>query len=375
MDILDIFYNHIIKEAIYGRIDSFFFYNIIFNTVIEEENIRYEAKTNYKDLIIPTLHIKDKKSFDKLLVIYVNKCLNFYDDSNFPTEVISGEYYDEDNKISKEKTILALLFANAGIEDFANPVGYLQKRIDFLENNQQSKTYLGYSNILDADIQIDISKDKLNNETPYQFIITLISNSQEKYELPRLKFGISDNKAYVLAIQNSNKIKTKFSQRINRKLYKVGEGFSKEIDNFDIYEEGNLSDVTPSFLVVANIFITYMSCLGINDLVISSILLARWNAKSIANQIKSKNDQNLYNSYYQRQLEIQANLTEKFLRTFLRLNYHCDNLTIVSYPNEQSFDLLMTNNGILHSNNNLLNETAFMTSSAVFKTKNNKIIK
>lgn len=83
--------------------------------------------------MIPTLHIKNKAEFDELLVNYVDKCLNFYDNSNFSEEVVSGEMYDEVDRISKEKTILAFLFANATIEDFSDPSRFLRRRIDFFD--------------------------------------------------------------------------------------------------------------------------------------------------------------------------------------------------------------------------------------------------
>ena len=38
-NLLDLFYNFVIKEAAYGKIDCFFKYNMIFNTKILEDNI------------------------------------------------------------------------------------------------------------------------------------------------------------------------------------------------------------------------------------------------------------------------------------------------------------------------------------------------
>lgn len=364
MDVLTIFYDNILKEAAQGRINSFFYYNIVFNTILDDDGIRYDASVDLKDLMIPTLHIKNKAEFDELLVNYVDKCLDFYDNSNFSEEVVSGEMYDEVDRISKEKTILAFLFANATIEDFSDPSRFLRRRIDFFDATKPCKYDLGQSSILDCNLQVEVCKDKLNNETPYQFVVRCISDTGEEYELPRLKFGVSDNKAYVYAIQNYNKQESAFSKKINRKLYKVGEGFSKEKDNFDIYEEGNLNDISPSFLLVANLFTSYMDKMEIDDFVISPILLERWNSKVMSNEFKSKRGKKPYAESYEEQLRIQSNLTEKFLRTFLRLNHHCDNLSVTAYPAEQGFDLCLTNDGIIRGNNSLLNETANMMSKA-----------
>ena len=40
MNILDIFYNHIVEEASNGRVDCFVYYNILFETYIEETDTR-----------------------------------------------------------------------------------------------------------------------------------------------------------------------------------------------------------------------------------------------------------------------------------------------------------------------------------------------
>ncbi len=360
MNILDVFYNNIVKEATEGRINSFFYYNIVFSTFLSEDNIKYDASIVQDNLIVPTLYIKDKEKFNELLLSYVDNCIKFYDDSNFPEEILSGEMYDDDLRISKEKTILALLFSNATIEDFNNPISFLQRRLSFFNNTEQREYDLGYSNLLECNLQVKICKDKINNETPYQFVVSCISENGEKYDLPKLKFGVCDNKAYIFAIQNDNNSKTTFSKKVKRNLYKVGEGFSNIYDNYDTYQQGNLNDITPSFLVVANIFVSYMNKLGINDLVVSSMLIERWNAKVISNDLKSKIGIKSYEEFSDEQIRIQSNLTEKFLRTFLRLVHHCDNLKIVSYPMEQDSNLHIFNDGNIKGNNSLLNSTASM---------------
>lgn len=39
MDVLTIFYDNILKEAAQGRINSFFYYNIVFNTILDDEEL------------------------------------------------------------------------------------------------------------------------------------------------------------------------------------------------------------------------------------------------------------------------------------------------------------------------------------------------
>jgi hypothetical protein len=373
MRILDIFYENIIKEAAEGRIDSFFLYNMIFATDIREENVRYKVSCEYDDLIIPTLNITNKNKFNKLLVEYVNMCLGFYDESNFPSEILNYQMYDSQRKISCEKTIIALLFANATIEDFNDPISFLDNRINFFKNSVECQYELGYSEILKASLEGEIKKDKLNNETPYQFILKGRTADDIDYTFPIVKFGISNNKAYVYAIQRPKS--NGENKKINRALYKIGEGFNKEKDNYEIYKEGNLNDVTASFILVANVFVAYLNKIGINDIVVSSMLIERWNAKQIANQlrIKRKNlGEEESRELIDSQLKIQSNLTEKFLRSFLRLTYHYSNLQVKSYPMEQDSNLHIYNNGSVSCNNKLLQETSEMMMNAPIKSKKHR---
>ena len=359
MDILNIFYNHVIKEALTGRVDCYFYYNIVFNVIIEDKMLSSNLEEVYEDVIIPTLNIQNKEEFDRLLIIYVNKCLEFYDNSNFHEEILNGTLYDEENKICKEKKILTLLFANASLNDFANPIFYLNRRINFLDSLTCNYD-LGYSDILNCNLAISVTKDKINNETPYQFVVTLISLDGSTFELPRIKFAVSENKAYIYAIQNYNKTNSSFYKKTNRKFYKVNEGFNKDEDNNEIYGDGNLNDVSSSFLLVANMLITYLITQNVNEFYVCPFLIERWNSKVIANHIKEKYKNVDYNELYKFQLNIQSNLTEKFLRTFLRLNYHCDNLEIKEYPMEQDSNLHIVSNNEVYSNNPLLNEVSYL---------------
>jgi len=44
MDILEIFYNNVIPEAMTGRINCLSYYNVAFSTEIIDENKRYSCK-------------------------------------------------------------------------------------------------------------------------------------------------------------------------------------------------------------------------------------------------------------------------------------------------------------------------------------------
>lgn len=185
-----------------GRINCLSYYNVAFSTEIIDENKRYSCKIDADGVLIPTLMIKNKSEFDKLLVEYVNLALKFYDESNFDMEILNNQLYNNEFGICKEKVILTLLFANAMIEDFNNPIDFLKRRIDFIYNDLSGSYDFGYMDMFKGDLSLYIDKDIINNETPYQMIIKIKSTNGEEFIFPKIKFGISDDTVYIYAIQN-----------------------------------------------------------------------------------------------------------------------------------------------------------------------------
>ncbi len=328
--ILELFYREIVPEAAVGKIKiaNNVNYAIVFNTKLLELKKVYRKEIN-EELMVPTLIIDNKREFDKLLCEYVIKALKYYDDRNFF------------NKKERIKEILAHLLANATYDDFNKPINFLKKRIAFLDNANNYSENIGYSDILGCDLNLEIRKDTINNETPEEFVIEC-RNKDEKYLFPRVKFGIMDDTVYIYAIQNSREEKNNLTKQINRKLYKVGEGFT------DSNNEENYKDVTASFLVVLNMAINYFNSIGYNKFIIPSILIVRWNAKQIMN-----NNMNEI---------IQYNITNKLIRTCLRLGVHYNNIDVMSLPYEVDSNLhLHINNMIdMKCNNKLLEETGNM---------------
>ncbi len=161
-----------------------------------------------------------------------------------------------------------------------------------------------------------------------------------------------DDSLYIYAIQNIPQEKTNYTKKINRALYKVNDGFTDE-------STADLKDTTASFLIVSAILLSFMQAKNINKIKISSILIERWNAKRIAISKKAKY-KNLTNEETEKlikeQERIQANLTEKFLRTFLRLSEQYNNLNITAYPYEIDSYLSLEVAGRLTSENKLLND-------------------
>jgi hypothetical protein len=349
MNILDIFYNHIIYEAMSGRIDCLSTFNVPFSTNINGKI--YECFLLDNSLMIPTLMIKDKAEFDRLLIEYVTLAKKFYSDDNYDDEIIKSEIPNNDKMISKEKVIMTLLFANATSDDFNDPCAFLRKRISFIENHNDMEKMIGNSKILGGNINIEIKKDKIYNETPSEMVIS-VTDGNSSFIFPRIKFGIDEDKIYIYAIQNKVNEKTEFVKKVNRRLYKVGEGFTKDDS------EENLEDITASFLVALNIFINYFNRMGYSKFDVVSILPTRWNAKRMANVMKNKYFNKDINELDSKQEYIQNNLTNKLVRTILRLSCHYNNMDIVALPYDIDASLhMVVNDNDVRCNNMLLYET------------------
>lgn len=365
---LSIFYNEIIKEASTGSVEADITYNILFNTIIPEENINIKSDVKVDNVLIPTLIIKNKKLFDELLTIYLDLALNFYNDNNYYRETTENTFY-----YYKVKTILSILWANATIEDFNDPINFLRKRISFFKNNLEeynTLTDLGYSNILNSNIKVKNTVSKLRNETPYKLEIVL-DNNGSIYELPNIYYGVCNNNLYIYAIQNrknANIENNTFQKFIKRKLYSINEGLDVKNESFENYDIGNLKDVTPSFLLALNIIVGIFTGRDIDKVIVPSIMHMRWNDKEIMFQKKSRRIEEFDKISEQVKHEyIQSNLTEKLIRTFLRLSYHSDGIEIENYPFELDSSLILKIGDIQSFNNELLNETSVLSKG---QTKN-----
>lgn len=156
-EILDVFYNDFIKEAATGRIDCNMFYNILFATNILRDGkveVLTTAKTNYQNVMVPTLEIKNEREWNDLLIKYVEQAIDFYD---------SKDFEDVDNI---PKSIMARLFANMTLEDFKEPERFLKKRIAFLEDDTilSFPNDLGYVSTLDANLRLVVKKKEFRKK-------------------------------------------------------------------------------------------------------------------------------------------------------------------------------------------------------------------
>ena len=376
-DIIRVFYEHIIKEATHGRIDSFRYFNLPFNTLIRNngEEVMYRVDTSSpfldKDGVYPILEINNVELFNSLLIEYVHKALDFYDDSNFYDEVLNGSEYDENRMISKEKWIICSLIANMSYEDFANPYGYLESRISMFDNrtlDSEEEIDLGYVEMLKGRLYVREEKERIDYETPYVLKIKLHSDIlNQDYYLPDVRMGCCKGKSIFYCIQRElyNNNDLEYVKFVNRQLHKVDQGLDVKDNTYENYGEGNLKDITPSFLISALI-----GCMlsKNKDIEVIPLLIERWYAKRIATRVKAEkriNKDEFIQLEDEKQVLLQNNLTQKFIRLFRRLSYHIDGIDY----DFSSRKTVMGDN--LATDNNLLNEVieAINTSKKEIKEK------
>ncbi len=366
MNDINVFYDEIINEASTGRVDCFFMMNLLFSTYIREENKTIEAKKNDDGrYLIPRLVIKNKDNFNKLLTEYLALARKKYDLSIYQDELTFADVENYEQVINK--IILTTLWANATYDDFSESEEFLRKQIAFLKDETFSEyeepTIIGYSETLGGYVEVENIQETILNETPNSLKISVIEpETNERYTFPLVRYGIEDNKCYIYAVQKNKRYdeENKFKKIVNRRLFQIGENFDTKNDTYENYGEGNLKDVSASFVVASNIALGLLASKGITDVVVPSILIERWNAKETGIIVKSKreeNSQEYIDSNKEEHNKIQNNLTEKLLRTFLRIVSHNKTFNVTAYPFDIDSSLHIKTSEELDCNNTLLNET------------------
>ena len=323
-----------------------------FNTIIEDK-IRLENKDNNICLII-----KNEEEFFKLLEEYINLELS-----------INRKILNITNEKDKIKFLIVCLFANGTTEDFINPENFIGRNIYFLKDNTFNYLDRGVSveigNIVkDSNIEIKREQNSTMMETPYKITYT-IKNKEEKHELPSIYYGIVEEngikKCYIYGIQASKKNENnKFNKNINRLLYKINEGVedTQEYYNYknnksDYYPEGNISDVTMSFILSLNMFVTLLQSENIQEIKAVPYLPVRYNSRELAASRSNRED------LFERNKRIQTNLTNKFIRTFRRLEEQNKNIKVTMYPYElDEFLTIEIDNHKKEITNKLLEDTS-----------------
>lgn len=204
---------------------------------------------------------------------------------------------------------MTYLFVNATTEDFSNPCEYISRRILFLNDNTFS--------YLDKGIEVEInnlflgSKLKVKRnihsiamETPFKIDISLINRingCDVDYALATISYGICEENGkkvcYIYSLMKPKKDKNTsqeeifYEKKISRLMYKINDGISNyemaeyydyKDGNSKYYPEGNITDVTPSFVLSLNIFISLLQREGIHKIKAIPYLPIRYLSREIA---------------------------------------------------------------------------------------------
>lgn len=307
-----------------GESDRIF--RIAFNIV--EDNISSD---------IPNLYIKDYDNFYKLLNIYVNNALKFYE--------LEENYYNI-------KFILSLLFVNITMSEMNDLESYVSKYINFMndmsftELEGEKKTRLG-------DLKYSVEKQSSQQETPYCFK-SYFEKDDSKYALPRISFGINNGVCYIYAIQNKDgKINTdpKYNLEVKEKLRTINSGISK------------YRNVTPSFVVALSLFISFLKENNINKIkIVTPLPIRQMNRDlslehkikfySMSGKLSGDDLEKFKKEITDKKINDDYNSTIKFFNCFNRLKLHFDNLFLQRDLNRNTIIEIIS----LVTNNDLLGE-------------------
>lgn len=329
MDIKDIFLE-IINEAKDGviLIDELD-YNIGFNTRIGEE----EFFSSSNDLL---LNIRNLDTIIDKLTKYISE-----------EEKInrkSMKYID--SKRSYYKLLIMYLFVNASPGDYENFESQIDRYISFLSDDTLSKLNNGIafnnSKILEDELLlVGNSKQSVLMETPNKLEVSIVNKKDNNlsFKLPEISYGICEENGkkvcYVYSILNKEKIDKKeeetllkYKKRISRLLYKL----NKNIEDLEekINDE-NITDVSVSSVLSLYIFLSLIK--DKVDIVKGVPYLPnRYYSRDKVLELTETEEKR--KKLEERNNNIQNNSTNKFIRTFRRVNKYIKNMSIDLYPYE-----------------------------------------
>jgi len=314
---------------------------ISFSTIIRKDGIIKEKYLGEKSFV--TLEINNEEEFLSLLEQYVSKELE-------KKRVIPNFYNEQDH--NNKKWIISYLWVNATTEDFKNPENYLRRRISFLEDNtwkeieNEIEIPLGHF-FQDSTIGVQKESCPISMETPNRIKIRLkktVDNQEVSYNLPSIYYGIDKDTCYIYSILEPKQKKElteaekQYQKQMNRELYKVTTKVQENQEYLDYkekkssyYPEGNITDITHSFLLSLNVFMSLLRKNKIEKIKVVPYLPLRYASR---NQMANSQTGERREELLKRNDRIQENATNKLIRLFRRLAYHDKNIEITSLPYE-----------------------------------------
>ena len=208
------------------------------------------------------------------------------------------------------KYFLFNVWKNATIRDFLEPEDFIRRYTDFILDDTFSKydkeTSLGQFE--GNSVLVQRKQDDYGFETPYIMHIAL-KKDNSIYNLPWIRYGIAKNEqgeriAYIYAVQRVERSSDcEYSNKIKKELNRVNGGVKK------------YRNITPNALVALSIFIGMLSEEGIKEIRVPDFLIGRYGRFS---GVTSQEECD----------RIQSNITNKFMRNFLRLSEEFDGFNI-----------------------------------------------
>lgn len=277
------------KQGIYGE-DRHAFVERIGKKVI----ITPRSHEDY----IPQFTINDVDVFEKNLRRYLD-AVRFTD--------IKSTRMDERHN---ERYFMFNVWKNATWSDFQNPEKFILRYAGFIKDQTFSEfddlTPIGKFG--GSMVMAQRYQDDYGFETPYVMHLSL-TNGKYIYNLPWIRYGISQNRfgdklAYIYAIQRMEPSKDEaYNEEVKKAINGVNSGVKK------------YRNVTPSAIAALGIFMGMLEAEGVKGIKAPDFLIGRYGRFSGVHTEEETD-------------RIQHNLTEKFLRNFLRLDSQLDNFRV-----------------------------------------------
>lgn len=273
-------------------------------------------------------------------------------------------YWDTIQKISLKSTTIdkrheykyycSSLWKNATSFDFSHPEEFIQRYTSFILDQTFSSldnfTYLG--KFSDCKLYIKRKQAPIGFETPYELEAVLVQN-QNVVPFPILRYGISEKErvktAYIYALQREHYERTELQIALEKKWDIIKKSVSS-MQNRGIH--------TPAFLLMASLFLGLLDSENIKEMCIPDFFPRRYyQIQNTGNDADS----------------IQRTITDKFLKTMIRLAGEFDHLEISGYPGDIDSFLHLKIKGPLFSKNKYLQD--IFTCGKTYQTGKPKILK
>lgn len=266
------------------------------------------------------------------------------------------------NESHQLKYYLTNIWRNATNDDYEHPVEFFNRMISFIKDatfeDLDNGKLLG--SFLNDDILVKRKQAKRCFETPYELSFVVRSTGKngvtQNAELPVLRYGITQDgikskKAWLYAIQNEG-------DRISSDLELKWKDINSTISGMK-----NRGVHARPFLLSLAVSLGLFRAIGVKEILINDLQFSRFYT---LNKKLEKSD--CVDS-------IQNTITNKFLKTMLRMEYEFSNLSVTSYPNDIDNYMHMRLEDELVSNNPLLQEAYQLGRNAYEKNAKSFVLK